>query len=156
MLGYVFDEGWANDHQSDVLAFVHASRKAKDILASSDTEWQRLRPLMKAADDATFAALRDGYRRGIPSIGVRPSGGCGAAVCDNGQAGGQGTGRQKQRAAARNVLAGCDLLISMTSGLRRQLISIAALIGLWQLAAIMVNSRKLHHRERCSWPLARQ
>ena len=66
MLGYVFDEGWANDHQSDVLAFVHASRKAKDILASSDTEWQRLRPLMKAADDATFAALRDGYRRGIP------------------------------------------------------------------------------------------
>ena len=73
MLGYVFDEGWANDHQSDVLAFVHASRKAKDILASSDTEWQRLRPLMKAADDATFAALRDGYRRGIPSIGVRPS-----------------------------------------------------------------------------------
>ena len=31
----------------------------------------------------------------------------------------------------------------MTSGLRRQLISIAALIGLWQLAAIMVNSRKL-------------
>jgi NitT/TauT family transport system substrate-binding protein len=66
MLGYVFDESWANAHQSDVLAFVHASRKAKEILATSDTEWQRLRPLMKAVDDATFAALREGYRRGVP------------------------------------------------------------------------------------------
>jgi NitT/TauT family transport system permease protein len=31
----------------------------------------------------------------------------------------------------------------MTSGLRRQLISIAAFVGLWQLAAIMVDSHKL-------------
>jgi NitT/TauT family transport system substrate-binding protein len=66
MLGYVFDEGWAKDHHSDVFAFLHASRKAKEILATSDTEWQRLRPLMTAADDATFTALREGYRRGIP------------------------------------------------------------------------------------------
>jgi NitT/TauT family transport system substrate-binding protein len=66
LLGYVFDEGWAGAHRDDVLALVRASRKAKELLARSDDEWQRLRPLMKVADDATFAALRDGFRQGIP------------------------------------------------------------------------------------------
>ena len=67
LLGYVFDETWAAAHKDDVLALVRASRKAKDLLAHSDAEWERLRPLMKASDDATFAALRDGFRRGIPA-----------------------------------------------------------------------------------------
>ncbi len=67
LLGYVFDEGWAAAHKDDVLALVRASRKAKDLLVRSDAEWERLRPLMKAPDDATFAALRDGFRKGIPA-----------------------------------------------------------------------------------------
>jgi len=67
LLGYVFDENWAAAHKDDLLALVRASRKAKDLLARSDAEWERLRPLMKAPDDATFAALRDGFRRGIPA-----------------------------------------------------------------------------------------
>jgi NitT/TauT family transport system substrate-binding protein len=66
LLGYVFDEGWADTHKDDLLALVRASRKAKDLLAHSDAEWERLRPLMKAPDDATFAALRAGFRKGIP------------------------------------------------------------------------------------------
>ena len=66
-LGYVFDESWAAAHKDDVLALVRASRKAKQLLADSDAEWDRLRPLMKAPDDATFAALRDGFRGGIPA-----------------------------------------------------------------------------------------
>jgi NitT/TauT family transport system substrate-binding protein len=66
LLGYVFDEAWATTHKDDVLALVRASRKAKELLARSDAEWKRLRPLMKAADDATFAALRDGFRAGTP------------------------------------------------------------------------------------------
>jgi NitT/TauT family transport system substrate-binding protein len=66
LLGYVFDETWAAAHKDDLLALVRASRKAKDLLARSDAEWERLRPLMKAPDDATFAALRAGFRKGIP------------------------------------------------------------------------------------------
>jgi NitT/TauT family transport system substrate-binding protein len=66
LLGYVFDESWAEVHKDDVLALVRASRRAKDLLAESDAEWERLRPLMKAPDEATFAALRDGFRSGIP------------------------------------------------------------------------------------------
>jgi NitT/TauT family transport system substrate-binding protein len=66
LLGYVFDERWGGTHRDDVLALVRASRKAKELLARSDSEWERLRPLMKAPDDATFAALRDGFRQGVP------------------------------------------------------------------------------------------
>jgi NitT/TauT family transport system substrate-binding protein len=67
LLGYVFDEDWAAAHKDDLLGLVRASRKAKELLAHSDKEWERLRPLMKAPDDATFGALRDGFRRGIPA-----------------------------------------------------------------------------------------
>jgi NitT/TauT family transport system substrate-binding protein len=68
LLGYVFSEDWAAAHNADILGLIEASRQAKKILAESDDEWQRLRPLMKAADDATFIALRDGFRAGIPQV----------------------------------------------------------------------------------------
>jgi NitT/TauT family transport system substrate-binding protein len=66
LLGYVFDETWAEGHKDDVLALVRASRKAKDLLARSDAEWEHLRPLIRAPDEATFIALRNGFRKGIP------------------------------------------------------------------------------------------
>ncbi|TWT10658.1 ABC transporter substrate-binding protein [Reyranella sp. CPCC 100927] len=67
LLGYVFNEGWGRDHREAVAGLVRASRRAKQILAESDTEWERLRPLVKPADDATFAALKAGFRRGTPA-----------------------------------------------------------------------------------------
>ncbi len=36
-------------------------------MAQSDAEWERIRPLTKAKDDATFRSLRDAYRAGIPA-----------------------------------------------------------------------------------------
>jgi NitT/TauT family transport system substrate-binding protein len=66
LLGYVFRDSWAAQHRDDVLGLMQASRRAKQILAESDTDWERLRPLMRAPDDATFVALRDGFRSGIP------------------------------------------------------------------------------------------
>jgi len=67
MLGYVFSERWADANRDAVLAFAAASRAAKAILQSSNGEWERLRPVTKAGDDETLAALRDGYRAGIPA-----------------------------------------------------------------------------------------
>ncbi len=67
LIGYVFDEALGDARPQDVMGFVKASRMAREILGASDAEWDRLRPLMKAPDDATFRALRDGYRRGIPA-----------------------------------------------------------------------------------------
>ncbi|MDQ2103912.1 ABC transporter substrate-binding protein [Azospirillum isscasi] len=65
-VGFVFHEGWAKANPAVLDAFVAASLKAKAIMARSDAEWDRLRPLMKAEDEATWAALRDQFRAGIP------------------------------------------------------------------------------------------
>ncbi|NUB28336.1 ABC transporter substrate-binding protein [Azospirillum brasilense] len=66
-VGFVFHEGWAKANPAALDAFVAASRKAKAIMAQSDAEWDRLRPLMKAEDEATWVALRDQFRAGIPN-----------------------------------------------------------------------------------------
>jgi len=49
---------------------LRAANKANELLASSDEEWQRIRPLMHVEDDATFAALKRYYREGIPHRSV--------------------------------------------------------------------------------------
>ncbi|MBE9556649.1 MAG: ABC transporter substrate-binding protein [Proteobacteria bacterium] len=69
LLGYAFRGGWAKNNPALASGLARASRQAKDILRDSDAEWARLRPKMKAKDDATFAALRDGFRAGIPGGG---------------------------------------------------------------------------------------
>lgn len=66
MLGYAFRESWANANKKIVQGFARSSRKAKALLAESQSEWDRLRPKMRAKDDATFNALRNGYIAGIP------------------------------------------------------------------------------------------
>ncbi|MCB1915835.1 MAG: ABC transporter substrate-binding protein [Rhodocyclaceae bacterium] len=67
MVGWVFKEGWARAEPEAIAGFLKASAAAKKILAESDAEWERLRPLMKAEDEATFVALREGFRAGIPT-----------------------------------------------------------------------------------------
>jgi len=66
MIGYVFDEDWATKHRDLVARFLSVTAKAKEILASSDAEWQTIAPLTGAQDDATLRAYRDRYREGIP------------------------------------------------------------------------------------------
>ena len=66
VLGYVFDEKWANANQDKVARFVAMTRKAKEILAASDADWEKIAPLTGAADAATLHAYRDRYREGIP------------------------------------------------------------------------------------------
>lgn len=65
-VGFVFRQGWAEANPKALDGFVAASRKAKEIMARSDAEWDRLRPLMQAEDDATWGSLRDHFRAGIP------------------------------------------------------------------------------------------
>jgi NitT/TauT family transport system substrate-binding protein len=65
-LGYVFKESWAAANPELLQAFAGASRSAKRVMRDSDPEWERLRPLTRAENDAVLAALRDRYREGIP------------------------------------------------------------------------------------------
>jgi NitT/TauT family transport system substrate-binding protein len=66
MLGYVFEEDWAVKNPVAVQGFLRAARDAKQILATSDAEWDRIRPLTQAPDDAAFEAYKARYRDGIP------------------------------------------------------------------------------------------
>src|SRR6266436_5569019 len=66
MIGYVFDEGWESANRSAVSRFVAMTRAAKEILATSDAEWEKIAPLSGATDAATLRAYRDRYREGIP------------------------------------------------------------------------------------------
>jgi NitT/TauT family transport system substrate-binding protein len=63
-LGYVFFQSFADQNPELIVAFADASRAAKELL-KGDAEWERIRPLTKAEDDATFEALKRRYREGI-------------------------------------------------------------------------------------------
>jgi NitT/TauT family transport system substrate-binding protein len=66
MIGYVFDEKWANANQDKIARFIGMTRAAKEILSTSDAEWEKIAPLTGAPDAATLRAYRDRYREGIP------------------------------------------------------------------------------------------
>jgi NitT/TauT family transport system substrate-binding protein len=65
-IGYIFAQHWAEKNPDLIDGFITASREARAILASSDAEWQRVKPLTGASDDAELERLRDWYRRGMP------------------------------------------------------------------------------------------
>ena len=70
LLGWVFRESWAQANPRVIEGFLRASTATKQLLQESDAAWDALRPLMKAGDEATFAALVAGFRAGIPSAGA--------------------------------------------------------------------------------------
>lgn len=67
LIGYVFKGSWASREPETATRFLAMSREAKQILVTSDTEWLRLAPLIRARDDAVLATLRDRYREGVPA-----------------------------------------------------------------------------------------
>ncbi len=62
----MFSEQFAAKHRSTIDRFIAVAQKANDIMLQSDEEWDALRPLMNAEDDATFKAYRDRTREGMP------------------------------------------------------------------------------------------
>ncbi|PKO52959.1 MAG: ABC transporter substrate-binding protein [Azoarcus sp.] len=67
LVGWVFREQWAAQHPQAIRSFLRASAATKQHMLESDAVWDELRPMMKVTDDATFVALREGFRAGIPA-----------------------------------------------------------------------------------------
>jgi NitT/TauT family transport system substrate-binding protein len=67
MVGFVFNENWAKANPQAIAGFLRAVEEANAILAASDDEWERIRPMMKVEDDVTFEAMKRRYREGIPN-----------------------------------------------------------------------------------------
>ncbi len=65
LVGFIWKESSEADLLPAINSLLAAAREANDLLANSDAPWERLRPMMKAADDKEFAALKAGYRAGI-------------------------------------------------------------------------------------------
>ncbi|MCF3974281.1 ABC transporter substrate-binding protein [Paracoccus salsus] len=75
LLGYVLRDSWIAENPDLATGLARASRQAKALLASDDAAWDDIRPIMNAANDAEFRALREGWREGVPPDGpVDPAG----------------------------------------------------------------------------------
>lgn len=65
LIGFVFSAKLVKDKPQVIAGFLKSVKDAQDIMAKSDAEWDRLRPLMRAASDEEFRLLRDRYREGM-------------------------------------------------------------------------------------------
>jgi len=64
MIGFLLHKPFASAHPAAVNGFAGAVQSARDILARDGQEWDRVRPLMRATDEATFRALKQGFLAG--------------------------------------------------------------------------------------------
>jgi NitT/TauT family transport system substrate-binding protein len=69
LLGWVFSEHWAKTNPAAVQGFIAAAQAARDRLAGSAEEWQKIAPLTGAESPAVLERLRDAYRRGTEGEG---------------------------------------------------------------------------------------
>jgi NitT/TauT family transport system substrate-binding protein len=60
-LGFVFKQSWAEGHKIALDQFFQASKKAKQSLCTSASDWKKVIPLTQAVDGATQAKLRQRY-----------------------------------------------------------------------------------------------
>lgn len=66
LVGFVFRERTLAAKRPAFEAFFDAVAQGNTVLAQSDAAWERLRPLVKPANDPELAAIRSFYRAGIP------------------------------------------------------------------------------------------
>lgn len=66
LVGYIWREKTAMEKGPALTAFLVAQRQANALLKSSDAAFERVRGLVKPANDAEFASLKAFYRAGIP------------------------------------------------------------------------------------------
>jgi NitT/TauT family transport system substrate-binding protein len=65
LLGYVFHQDWALANRATIDRFLAASATATSLLTQSAAEWDTIRPLMAAPNDAVFTALRQRFLEGL-------------------------------------------------------------------------------------------
>ncbi len=66
LVGFVWKEDYETAHVSEIATLLKTVDEANTILASDDSAWEPLRPLVKPASDGEFKAIIAAYRAGIP------------------------------------------------------------------------------------------
>jgi len=67
LIGYVFSKKWADENKDSLAGFIAASQEAREILNYNDDEWIRIQEITGAKNPETLEALKEGFRKGIPS-----------------------------------------------------------------------------------------
>jgi NitT/TauT family transport system substrate-binding protein len=65
LIGFVFHQQWAEQNASAINGFLAAATAAQDVLTASDAEWQQIRPIMNAPEDALFNGFKRRFIAGI-------------------------------------------------------------------------------------------
>ncbi len=65
LVGFVFHQGWADRNTAALNGFLTAAAAAENLLATSDAEWQQIRPLMNAPQEPLFQHLKQRFVAGI-------------------------------------------------------------------------------------------
>lgn len=66
LVGFIWKEDYEAAHGREVATLLKIVDDANAVLASDDTAWERLRPLVKPASDGEFRSIIAAYRAGIP------------------------------------------------------------------------------------------
>ncbi len=66
MVGYVFDEGFAETHTDALARFFEIAAEAREILAHSDADWEKIARQAGIEGSAQLALYRQTYIDGIP------------------------------------------------------------------------------------------
>lgn len=65
LVGFIWSEKAAKNKSVPVDAFLAAADEANAILGKSEEAWERIKPLVKPANDAEFASIKAAFRAGI-------------------------------------------------------------------------------------------
>jgi len=66
MVGYVFDESFAQRNPGALARFFKIAGEAKERLSRSDADWEKIAPRIGVSDPAQLALYRQSYVEGIP------------------------------------------------------------------------------------------
>ena len=138
MIGYVFDEKWASANQDAIARFIAMTRKAKEILSTSDAEWETIAPLTGAADAATLRTYRDRYREGIPRrpIADEEADAAFSTACWPRSAAENWSVRRRNSNPVRSITRSPEIEVP-------RLLSFAVFVATWWIASLLIGDAKL-------------
>lgn len=66
LVGFIWKEDYESVHGREITQLLGIVQEANAVLATDDSAWERLRPLVKPASDGEFHSIIASYRAGIP------------------------------------------------------------------------------------------
>ncbi len=67
LIGYVFREDFVKKNEIALNGFINASNEARQVLKTSNEEWERISEMTGADNQLMLEKIREGFRKGIPS-----------------------------------------------------------------------------------------